>query len=70
MASTRDEHLLALLNAAEDELSTAKVIHNRQEQDAALHQVSELLTELRTALLDSSLANNKPTSNKENKHDN
>lgn len=65
MASTRDEQLLALLNAAEDELSTAKVIHNRQEQDAALQQVSELLTELRTALL-----SNKPTSNKENKHDN
>ena len=53
MLSTRDEHLLALLNQAEDELSTAKVIHNRQEQDAALQQVSELLTELRTALLDS-----------------
>lgn len=65
MASTRDEHLLALLNQAEDELSTAKVIHNRQEQDAALQQVSELLTELRTALLDSPL-----TSNKENKYDN
>lgn len=65
MASTRDEQLLALLNAAEDELSTAKVIHNRQEQDADLQQVSELLTELRTALL-----NNKPTSNKENKYDN
>lgn len=64
MLSTRDEQLLALLNAAEDELSTAKVIHNRQEQDAALQQVSELLTELRTALL------NKPTSNKENKYDN
>lgn len=53
MASNREEHLLALLNQAEDELSTAKVIHNRQEQDAALQQVSELLTELRTALLDS-----------------
>lgn len=53
MLSTREEHLLALLNQAEDELSTAKVIHNRQEQDAALQQVSELLTELRTALLDS-----------------
>lgn len=65
MASTRDEQLLVLLNQAEDELSTAKVIHNRQEQDAALQQVSELLTELRTALL-----NNKPTSNKENKYDN
>lgn len=65
MANNREEHLLALLNAAEDELSTAKVIHNRQEQDAALQQVSELLTELRTALL-----NNKPTSNKENKYDN
>jgi hypothetical protein len=66
MPSTRDEQLLALLNAAEDELSTAKVIHNRQEQDAALQQVSELLTELRTALLN----NNKPISNKENKYDN
>ena len=46
---TRSE-ILERLNALDDELATAKAIHNRLEQDAQLEHISDLIKDWRDEL--------------------